>query len=115
MRSVPLVVRGKLRTTSLEVTVADVTTGLMRDETIRSVIVMEIVREMMVEIAGILGAIDLVVIFPLGGLAMRSSLSLILLAILGALGATGDQVEVEAMQHGHPLPVVVLQPRGILE
>ena len=115
MRSVPLAMRGKLRTTSLEAAVAIVTTGLMIDEMIRSVLVMEIVGEMMVEIAGILGAIDHVVILPLGGLVMRSLLSMILLAILEALGATGDLVEVEALQHGHPLPVVVLQPRGILE
>ena len=71
-RSVLLVLRRKLRTTSLEANVAGVTTGLMIDKMIRSVLVMEIVGDLMVELIRILVAIDLVMILPHGGLVMRS-------------------------------------------
>ena len=53
-------------------------------------------------------AIDLIVILPLGGIVMRSLSFMILLAILEALGAKDGLVGVEALQHEHPLPVVVL-------
>ena len=47
MRSVLLVMRGKLRTTSLEANVASMMTGLTIDKMIRSVLVMEIVGDLM--------------------------------------------------------------------
>ena len=72
MKSVPLVVRGKLCTTSLEANVVSVMIGLTIGQTIRSV--MEFVGDLMVEIViVILDTGDLVVILPHGGLVMRSS------------------------------------------
>ena len=112
MRSVPLVVRGKLRTTSPEAKVKGVMIGLTIGKTIRSVI--EIVRDLMVELGRSLGDRDLVVSLLLGGLVMRSLWSMRSAEILGALGATGDLGEVEALQREDPLPVVVLQSRGVL-
>ena len=112
MRSVPLVMRGKLRTTSLEANVAGMMIGLMIGKTIQSV--KEIVEDLMVELGRNLAGRDLVVSPPLGGLVMRSLLSMRSAEILGALGVIGDLGEVEALQHEDPLPVVVLQPRGVL-
>ena len=71
------------------------------------VLVMGIVGDLMVEAVRNLGVIDLVKSFPHGGLKMRSLLSMI-------LGVTGVLVEVEALQHEDPLPVVALQRREIL-
>ena len=108
MRSVPLVMRGKLCTTSLEANIAGVMIGLTIDKTIRSV--MEIVEDLMVELGRNLAGRGLVVSL----LVMRSLLSMRSAKILRALGIKGDLGEVEAPQHKDPLPVVVLQPRGVL-
>ena len=56
--------------TSLEATVAVVTTGLMRDEMIGPVLVMGILRDLMVEAVRSLDDLDLVKSPPHGGLAM---------------------------------------------
>ena len=112
MRSVPLVVRGKLYTTSLEANVASVMIGLMIGQTIRSV--MEIVGVLMVEIVVVnLVARDLVVSLPLGGLVMRSFVSMRSVGILEAPGAKGEVAGVEALQRVDPLPVVALQHREV--
>ena len=112
MRSVPLVVRGKLCTTSLEANVASVMIGLTIGQTIRSV--MEIVGVLMVEIVVVnLVTRDLVVSLPLGGLVMRSFVSMRRVGILEALGAKGEVTGVKALQREDPLPVVALQPREI--
>ena len=108
MKSVPLVMREILRTTSLEANVAGVMIGLTIDKTIRSV--MEIVKDLMVELGRNLAGRGLVVSLVL----MRSLLSMRSAEILGALGIKGDLGEVEAPQHEDPLPVVVLRPRGVL-
>ena len=70
MKSVPLVKRGKLFTTSLEANVASVVIGLTIGQMIRSV--EEIVGDLMVEFVRILVVIDLVVILPHRGLMRRS-------------------------------------------
>ena len=112
MRSVPLVVRGTLYTTSLEANVASVMIGLTIGQTIRSV--MEIVKVLMVEIVGVNQvARDLVGILLRGGLLMRSSVCMRRVGILEAPGAKGEVAGVEAMQRGHPLPVLALQPREV--
>ena len=112
MRSVPLVVRGILYTASLEANVASVMIGLMIGQTIRSV--MEIVEVLMVEIVvANLVARDLVRSLLRGGLLMRSSVCMRSVGILEAPGAKGEMAGVEALQHGHPLPVVALQPREV--
>ena len=72
----------------------------------------ETVGELMVEIVVVnLDISDLVVILPHGGLMMRFLLFMRIVGILEALGAKGEVAGVEALQRGHPLPVVVLQPR----
>ena len=114
MRSVLLVMRGILYTTSLEANVAIVMTGLMIVAMIGPVLMMGIVRGQMVEAVRSLDDLGLVKSSPLRGLATMSSLFMILDVSLGALGATGVLVRVEALQYGDPLPVVALQPREIL-
>ena len=111
MKSVPLVVRWKLCMTSLEANVTSVVIGLTIGQMIRSA--EEIVGDLMVEIVVNLVIGDLVVILPLGGLAMMSLLSMRSVKILEALGAKGLVVGVVALQHEHPLPVVALQPREV--
>ena len=112
MRSVPLVVRGILYTASLEANVAGVMIGLMIGQTIRSV--KEIVEALMVErVVASLVARDLVGSLLRGGLLMRSSVCMRSVGILEAPGVKGEVAGVEALQHGHPLPVVVLQPREV--
>ena len=72
----------------------------------------ETVGDLMVEIVvGNLDIRDLVVILPHGGLVMRSLLFMRSVGILEAPGAKGEVAGVEALQRGHPLPVVALQPR----
>ena len=112
MRIVPLVIRGKLCTTSLEANLAGVMIGLTIGKMIRSV--KEIVEDLMVELGRNLAGRDLVVSPLLGGLVMRSLLSMRSAEILGALGVIGDLGEVEALKHEDPLPVEVLQPRMVL-
>ena len=98
--------------TSLEANIPSVMIGLMIGQTIRSV--MEILEVLMVEIVGVnLVARDLVMSLPRGGLLMRSSVCMRSVGILEAPGVKGEVAGVEAMQHGHPLPVVVLQPREV--
>ena len=73
MRSILLIVRGILYTTSLEANVAIVMTSLMIDATIGPILVMEIVRVLMVE--AVLSLDDLDKSPPLGGLVMMSSMT----------------------------------------
>ena len=115
MRSVLLSVSRILYMTSLDATVAIVTTGLIINATIGPVLVMGISGVQMVEAVRSLGDLDLVKSPPHGGLEMMSLLSMTLDVILGAQGATGVLVGVEALLHKDPLPVVVRQPRGILD
>ena len=112
IRRVLLIMRVILYTTSPGMSVTIAMTGLVIGATIGPVLVMEIVGVLMV--GAVRSLDDLVKSPPLGGLATRSSLFMILDVSLGALGAAGILVAVESLQHGDSLPVVALQPRGTL-
>ena len=90
-------------------------TGLMNDEMIGPVLMIGIVRDQMVEALRSLDDLGLIKRLPHGGLEMRSLLFETLDVILGALGATGVLVGVEALLREDPLPVVVQQPWGNLK
>ena len=72
----------------------------------------ETVEDPMVEIVGVRLVIGgLTGILPHRGLLVKSSLSMRIAGILVAPGVIGGVAGVEALQRGHPLPVVALQPR----
>ena len=72
MRSILLIVRGILYTTSLEANVAIMMTGLMIDAMIVPVLVMGIVGEQMVGAIRSLDDLDFVMSLPLRGLVTKS-------------------------------------------
>ena len=112
MRGVLLVMRGTLVVIVQGANVVSVMIGLMTGQMVLPE--RETVGDPMVEIVGVsLGIGDLVVIPLHGGLLMRSSVFMRTAGILVAPGAQGGVAGVEALQHGHPLPVVVLQPREV--
>ena len=114
MRSVLLVRSHILYTTSLEVAVTIMMTGPVIDAMIGPVLVMGIVGVLMVEALRSLDDLDLFKSPPLGGLTMMSLLFMTLDVILWSRGPKGVLLEVEALLHGDPLPVVVQQPWEIL-
>ena len=74
----------------------------------------ETVGDPMVEIVGeSLGIGGLIGILPHGDLLMKSSVFMRTVGILVAPGVQGGVAGVEALQRGHPLPVVALQPREV--
>ena len=112
MRGVLLVMRGTLVVIVQGANVVSVMIGLMIGQMVLPE--RETVGDPMVEIVGVnLGIGDLVVIPLRGGLLMRSSVFMRTAGILMAPGVQGGVAVVEALQHGHPLPVVVLQPREV--
>ena len=109
-RSVLLAVSLILYTTSLEVAVIIAMTGPVIDATIGPVLVMENVGVLMVE--AVMSLDDLVKSPSRGGLAIMSSMTQDV--VLGVRGPKGALVEVEALLHIDPLPVVAQQPRVVL-
>ena len=110
MRSVLLVMRLILYTTSPGMTVTIAMTGLVIGAMIGPVQVMEIVGVLMV--GAVRNLDDLVKSPPLGGLAMMSSMSLDV--VLGVRGLKDALLEVEALLLQDPVPVDRQQPPGVL-